>query len=67
MYDDLLGKKKKKEKGTVIIQDCDWDDENKKVIVKSQKEIEVEIEEDGNIKAIQKNWNDIEPSQDIGQ
>ena len=56
MYDDLLGKKPKKEKGIVIIEDCDWDDKNKKVIVKkrTKHEIDIEVDENGVV-----TWNNI--------
>lgn len=56
MYDDLLGKKRKTEKGIVIIEDCDWDDENKKVIVKKRTvhEIDIEVDENGVVKWIPK-------------
>lgn len=49
MYDDLLGPKKKTEKGVVIIQDVEWDEEKKEIITTTEQVIEVEIDEDGNI------------------
>lgn len=52
MYDDLLGKRKKKTKLEVIVQDCDWDDEKKEVIVK--REYKIECDENGVV-----NWKDI--------
>ena len=51
MYDDLLGKPKKAEKGVVNIQEIEWDDEKKEMTVTSESEIDVEIDEDGNITA----------------
>lgn len=44
MYDDLLGEKKKK-RVIVNIQDCDWDDDNKEVIVK--REFDITCDENG--------------------
>ncbi|MBU7025445.1 MAG: hypothetical protein HXS48_00775 [Theionarchaea archaeon] len=54
MYDDLLGKRKKKTKTKIEfhVQDCDWDDENKEVIVK--REFKITSDENGVVK-----WEDI--------
>lgn len=65
MYDDLLGEKKKKTKGIVIIQEVEWDDENKELKTTATDAFEVELDEDGNIKTVDE--IEIEPSQDIGQ
>lgn len=53
MYDDLLGEPKPKpERGTVVIQEVEWDEENKELITTSEQEVEVEITEDGEIKPL---------------
>ena len=52
MYDDILGKRKKKEHIEVHVQDCDWDDNKKEVIVK--REYKITCDEKGIVK-----WEDI--------
>lgn len=52
MYDDLLGPKRKRKEIIVNVQDCDWDDEKKEVIVKD--EYDITCDENGVVKWTQK-------------
>jgi len=63
MYDDLLGKKNKKQRGVVVVQEIEWDDEKKELTTTAEEAFEVELDEDGNINKV--GDIEIEPSQDI--